>query len=317
MAAPPSWFARGLMRVIICLPLLSYCVLPGAAQSLDDAVAAYQRKEYDKALSLFEAIGAQGDAVAQHNAGHMYVNGLGTKRSFAKAMAWYGRAADQGYAPSQYDLGVMYAEGEGMKPDAEQAMMCFRKSAEQGFVRAQVKLAEIAIAHGNNAEAFLWWKKAADAGDALSMFNVGSAYSVGRGVEKDMIKAIEYYRKARDAGDENAGRILKEIGGDCVRTDDVLTFEGKLSERRFQSAGGKPLRAIVLTLLTPTCMRGDDIENVDDVRDIQLVTSSRALEQKIKRQLGKRVSVRGSISPAFTAWYYSQILIDVSDIEPL
>jgi hypothetical protein len=137
-------------------------------------------------------------------------------------------------------------------------------------------------------------------------------------VAKDLGKAIEYYRKARDAGDENAGRILKQIGGDCVRMGDVLTFEGKLSERGFHSAGGKPLRAMVLTLPAPICSRGeDDMENVDDVRDIQLLTSDRALEEKMRRLLGKRVSVRGSISPAFTAWFYSRILMNVSELEPL
>jgi hypothetical protein len=301
----------------LCLFLLASFALPGAAQSFEDAVAAFEREDYEKALSLFETLGAQGDVRAQHNAAYMHVSGLGTKRNFAKAMAWYRRAAEQGHAPSQYDLGVMYAEGEGVKPDPQTALMWYRRSAEQGFVRAQVQLAEIAFAGGNYAEAFFWWQKAAEAGDAGAMFNVGSAYYAGRGVAKDPAKAVEYYRKARDAGDENAGRILKQIGGDCVRAGDILTFEGTLSERGFHSAGGKPLRAIVLTLQSPICMRGeDDMEHVDDVRDIQLLTSDRTLEQKMRRLLGKRVYVQGSISPAFTAWYYSRILMNVSGLEP-
>lgn len=307
---------NALIRMSLCALLLWPCSLDAAAQSLDEAVAAYGRNDYARALRLFEDLGAKGDKVAQHNAGHMYVNGLGTKRDYSKAMIWYRRAADQGFAPSQYDIGLMYAEGEGVKLDPVQAMMWFRKSAEQGFLQAQVKLAEIAIAQGNNAEAFFWWKNAADAGDALSMFNIASAYFAGRGVEKDRSKAIEYYRKARSAGNEDADRILKELGADCVRSSDTVELEGQLSERKFQSASGSPLRAFVLTLPTAICMRGDDeMENVDGVRDIQLMTSDRPLERKMRALLGKTVLVRGTISPGLTAWFYSRIVMDVGQIE--
>ena len=255
----------------------------------------YQRKDYDKALSLFEAIGAQGSVVAQHNAGHMYVNGLGTKRNFAKAMAWYRRAADQGYAPSQYDLGIMYAEGEGLKPDPENAMMWFRKSAEQGFVAAELRLAEIAICFWEYS------RRRSSGGRRRQMAVTPTRCSMsdrpipsGRGVAKDLTKAIEYYRKARDAGNPNAGHILKQLGADCMKVGEVATVEGELAERMFRSAGGEPLRAFVLTLPVPACMRGEDIENVDDVRTIELRTSNRALSQTMQRLLGKKVLVRGT-----------------------
>jgi TPR repeat protein len=310
-------FSLALTGVIVFFLILSCSPLHASAQSFDDAIAAYQRKDYKKALSIFEELGAQGHVEAQQNAGHMYVNGLGTPRNYAKAMAWYRRAAEQGYAVSQYDLGLMYEKGEGVSPDPETALMWFRKSAEQGFARAQTKLAEFAFASGNMAEAFFWWKKAADSGDADAMFNVGSAYSVGRGVDKDLTKAIEYYRKARDAGNDAAEHILKQLGADCMRVGDIQSLEGVLAERKFQSAGGKPLRTIVLALQSPACMRGDDeMDNSDDVREIQLSAPNRALERKMERLLGKRVFVRGKASPTYTMWFYSRILINVTEIEP-
>jgi TPR repeat protein len=211
MAARYAKVARHLVRVSVWLLVLSLWASSGAAQSFDDAIAAYQNKDYVKALSIFEAVGNQGGAEAQYNAGQMYREGLGTKPNLARAMAWYRRAADQGFAPSQYDLGIMYAEGEGVRPDAKTALMWFRKSAEQGFVEAQVKLAEIAFASQDFKQAFFWWQKAADGGDANAMFNVGSAYYAGRGVAKNEAKAVEYYRKARDAGHPEAERILKQL----------------------------------------------------------------------------------------------------------
>jgi uncharacterized protein len=186
-------------------------VSPARSPPFDDAVAAYRGKDYEKALRLFKEIGNQGDAKAQHNVAQMYVVGLGTERNFTEAMAWYRRAADQGDAASQCDLGIMYAEGEGVRPNSKTALMWFHKSAEQGFPEAEVKLAEIAFASRDFGEAFFWWKKAADAGDAKAMFNVASAYYAGRGVPKDKAKAIEYYRKARDNGFSAAGRTLKRL----------------------------------------------------------------------------------------------------------
>lgn len=210
----PRNIAHRLVCASICFLLFLFWVSPAMAQSFDDALAAYQQHDYVKALRLFEALGDQGNVEAQHNAGHMYNLGVGTTLNLAKAMAWYRRAADQGFAPSQYDLGIMYAEGEGVKPDAKMALFWFRKAAEQGFVDAEVKLAEVSFASQDFKQAFFWWQKAADAGDAGAMFNVASAYYAGRGVPKNEAKAIEYYRKARDAGHPEAERILKQLNAD-------------------------------------------------------------------------------------------------------
>jgi len=193
--------------------LILLCWIPnGLAQNLNEGTEAYQRKDFAKALRIFEAAGLNGNAEAQHNAGYMYRVGEGTKQDFGKALGWYSRAAEQGFAPSQFNLGVMYAEGEGAKADAETALTWFRKSAAQGFVDAQLKLAEIAFANDNKKEAFFWYKKAADNGDAQAMFNVGSFYYKGIGIAKDDAKAVEYYRKARDAGDTGVDSILKQMG---------------------------------------------------------------------------------------------------------
>ena len=72
-------------------------------------------------------------------------------------MAWYRKAAEQGYTPSEYNLGLMYAQGEGAKRDPATAEKWFRRAADHGGVEAQVKLAEIAIVTGNDADAFRWW----------------------------------------------------------------------------------------------------------------------------------------------------------------
>lgn len=313
----PQNIAHRLVCVSICFLLFLLWASPGMAQSFDDAIAAYQRQDYAKALSLFEALGNQGSAEAQHNAGLMYYRGLGTRSDFAKAMAWYRRSAGQGFAASQYDLGIMYDEGEGVPRDAQAAALWLRKSAEQGFVQAQVRLAQILFASQDFKQAFFWWQKAADAGDASAMFNIGSAYYAGRGVPKDEAKAMEYYRKAKDAGWPEAERILKQFGAaaDCMKVGEVETAQGELAERTFRSAGGQPLRAFVLTVPAPVCLRDDEIENVNSVRTIELRASEPVLKQKMQRLVGKTVFVRGTASAGLTAWFYSPIVIDIREIE--
>jgi TPR repeat protein len=191
--------------------LLALCILfPGlpAAQSLDEALAAYSNGQYAKALKLFRAAAEAGNREAQHNLGFMYHDGKGTKRDDAEAMVWYRKAADQGFAPSEFDLGVMYAEGEGVRPDPATALVWFRKAADHGFLDAQVRLGEMAFVNSDFPEAFRWFKKAADQGDERAAFNVGSLYQTGRGVEKNEAKAVEYYRKSGEIG---AG-VLKQMG---------------------------------------------------------------------------------------------------------
>ncbi len=52
----------------------------------------------------------------------------------------------------------------------------------------------------DDAETVRWYRKAAGAGDAGAMYNLGSMYQEGRGVAQDDAEAVRWYRKAADAG---------------------------------------------------------------------------------------------------------------------
>ena len=101
----------------------------------------------------------------------------------------------------------------------------------------------------------------------------------------------------------------------CMKVGAVETAQGKLEQRMFRSAGGQPLRAFVLTLPGPICIRDDEIENADDVRTIELRTSDRTLKQEMRRLMGKTVFIRGTASAGLTAWFYSPIVIEISELE--
>jgi hypothetical protein len=96
-------------------------IVPASAGPFEDGVAAYDRKEYDKALELWLPLARRGDHTAQFNVGVLYEKGLGVARSAADAARWYREAAQQGDAHAQYALAVLYETGNGVAEDADEA----------------------------------------------------------------------------------------------------------------------------------------------------------------------------------------------------
>ena len=96
-------------------------VLTDAARAgtVEDAIAAYKRKDYASALSLFRSLAEAGDPRAQNDLGAMYSKGDGVPQDYAEAVKWHRRAADQGYALAQTNLGVLYSYGQGVPQDYE------------------------------------------------------------------------------------------------------------------------------------------------------------------------------------------------------
>lgn len=114
----------------------------GAANAgpVDDAVAAYERGDYQTAFQKFMPAAEGGNADAQVNVGAMYANGEGVEQNFAEALKWYRLSAEQGNAAAQNRLGSMYDDGVGIAQNFEEAAKWYRRSADQGNVGAQINL---------------------------------------------------------------------------------------------------------------------------------------------------------------------------------
>ena len=57
-----------------------------------------------------------------------------------------------------------------------------------------------------------WFSQAVIRGDVMAKYNIGLCYKHGRGVTKDIIKAIEWFTKAAEKGFANAVKELRELG---------------------------------------------------------------------------------------------------------
>jgi hypothetical protein len=80
---------RALTGVIVAILLSASSAFAGV---LEDANAAYDRRDYATAQRLFRPLAEQGDAKAQFRLGGMYLNGQGVPQDAAEAVKWWRKA---------------------------------------------------------------------------------------------------------------------------------------------------------------------------------------------------------------------------------
>lgn len=108
-----------------------------AVAGYHEGLAAYQARNYARAVKEFMPLANQGNRDAQHLLGLMYYTGQGIPQNYKQALAWFQKAAAQGIADAQYVLGAMYYTAKGTPRNDREAVAWFRKAAEQGHADAQ------------------------------------------------------------------------------------------------------------------------------------------------------------------------------------
>jgi TPR repeat protein len=169
-----KWF---LPAFLVSMSLLAS---PVFAQDITAGIEAYERRDYQAALAVWQPLAERGDADAQASIGLLYARGHGVSQDYGEAIKWFRLSAAQGYAIAQNNLGVMYRNGYGVQQDYAQALMHYRLSAAQGY--------------------------------ALAQFSLGSMYENGDGTRRDYEEAYMWYTLAADQGHRRAAhaRVLLE-----------------------------------------------------------------------------------------------------------
>ena len=91
------------------------------------------------------------------------------------------------------------------KPYSEMTIEELKVLAKKGDAKAQNKLG-VCYAKGkgvrkNLNKAMEWYTKAAEQGEMRAQFNLAAHYYLGNGVKQDYVKALEWYHKAAEQGD--------------------------------------------------------------------------------------------------------------------
>jgi len=105
------------------------------------------------------------------------------------------QAADNGYIPAQINLGNMYANGRGVPKDDAQAVFGYRKAAEPWDLAVRN---EVGFYYPKGHRAPANGSQGMSRGDAFAQNNLGFMYASGRGVPRDDVQAVFWYRKAAE-----------------------------------------------------------------------------------------------------------------------
>ena len=187
------------------------------------------------AVEWFRKSADQNCAVAFFELGVCCENGEGVNRDLDAAAAWFKKALDAGIGEeAQAALDRVEALKSESTPEAKalelykQAIEFFdrqdkdvecadllRQSAELGYVWAQIFYGRF-LCKGigtalDPAAAVEWFRKAADQNCPDAFYELGVCYENGEGVDRDLDKAIGWYRKALEGGFERAQSAIIRV----------------------------------------------------------------------------------------------------------
>jgi hypothetical protein len=116
----------------------------------------------------------------------------------------------------------------------------------------------------------------------------------------------------------NAQRCLEY--GPSISLTGILRSQVFAGPPNYESIrrGDRKETAIILTLVASTCTTGNDPGGVDvpetGIREMQLVVMKSADWKTIRRRMGKRVTVTGTLFHSITGHHRTKVLIDVANI---
>jgi TPR repeat protein len=106
-------------------------------------------------------------------------------------------SGDEGNVDAQFNLGLLYSSGQGLPQDDAQALIWFHKAADQGDARAQVSLGGMyRVGRGvrqDYAQAAAWFRKAANQGNRFAQADLGEMYRDGQGAPQDFVRAYMWF----------------------------------------------------------------------------------------------------------------------------
>ena len=118
-------------------------------------------------------------------------------------------------ANADLDKAIAYAEAGNVK-QGQKELYNISQRAMAGNPKSMCEFGTMYMKEGywivqSDKDALEWWQKSAELGYAPCQFSVGSAYLIGKGVEKDLSKAKYWLQKAIDSTYTKYSRVSKQL----------------------------------------------------------------------------------------------------------
>ncbi len=229
--------------------------------NFDQAVNAYEIRDFATALTLAKAAAGQGHAEAQVMTAHILLRGeagfvdhnmavdnyrkaaaqrnvdaymgLGEMalRSLAglspsDALQWFSAAAQVGRRDAMRAIGEMYLKGQGIPPDAEKAKHWLDRAAQSGDHLAHRKMAD-SLFESDPVKALEYYEKAAATGDSEAAYIAAIMYEENLQIRPNSNRMAELMRQAAESGHAAA---LADYG--------LLVYQGRGVTRDIAAAAG-------------------------------------------------------------------------------
>ncbi|CAI2162390.1 12162_t:CDS:2 [Funneliformis geosporum] len=121
------------------------------------------------------------DAITQYNLALSYEK----EKDFKKAFNCYLKSAEYGYKNAQYKLAILYEKGEGTQMN----MAAARKDGDA----ENVGISDLDKVN-------CWYHEAANDDNKVALYHLGEFYELGKGVDKNLTRALEFYKASANKG---------------------------------------------------------------------------------------------------------------------
>ncbi|POG75296.1 uncharacterized protein OCT59_024287 [Rhizophagus irregularis] len=191
-------------------------------------------EDHKKSFNLFINASNQNHILAQYFVGHCYLYGTGTTKNEKLVFEYFEKVANKNFARGQLGIGYYcYEYGIGISKDLKRlfiaessvekdynkAFELSKKSAEGGDLGG-ITLLGYCYNYGigtkiDKQRAFELYQNAANLGEMVAQYNLGTIYELGEGITIiDIDKAIHWYEKSAKQGNKEAK--------DCKHDDNAL-----------------------------------------------------------------------------------------------
>ena len=179
-----------------------------------DALASQNIKDWENAISLYTKASALNPEDAE------VIDALATCRhnlhlSDAQTAEAKG---DLDAAVEAYAKALSFKGNPSVREKLESLQSLCQAERTRREAQQSLRLASEAETKGDFPVAVEWYRKAADAGDSTAMHKLGLAYFNGNGLGADHTKALEWFHKAANAGN---GESMYKLGLICQTGDGV------------------------------------------------------------------------------------------------
>lgn len=177
----------------------------------------------------------------------VYETGEGVAQDYGESLKWLEKAAEKEYEPAQLILANRYLGCHQLKRDLSKVRSIIEKVLEKdpNNLVALAKLAYIyrdgmgveedaVKAQELSARRIGPLNRGAESQKADSLNSLADCYRYGRGVDRNICRAIELYGKAADGNDENATCSLMEIYRYGLNGEEDVILAEKWARRYFK-----------------------------------------------------------------------------------